>query len=207
MKPTEAIRALAFMANPDELTSNDCSRCDFESGFGSHISRVFSRVFSKRKQAVDTRNTSSTQTDFKLSSSSINMAPSSSKEDNASQNNSECSDKGVCFGTVEVRKYPITIGNNPSVSRGVPHTIEWDHLKDETETHHIDEYERYRPTDERKHGDDLILDGITRAKMLKNLGYTKEELLEGIRKVNEEKILNSCTIMNRSKKTRNSKIA
>ena len=112
---------------------------------------------------------------------------SSTTTKNSDETSQNEENKGVSFGSVEVRKYPITIGTNPSVSRGVPCTLEWDHLEDETEKHNINAYERYRPNEERKHGDDLVLDGITRAKMLKNLGYTKKELLEGIRNVNETK--------------------
>ena len=47
---------------------------------------------------------------------------------------------------------------NPSVSRGVPRTIEWDHLEDETELHHINAYERERPNEERKRGEELLLE-------------------------------------------------
>ena len=87
---------------------------------------------------------------------------------------------------MEVRKYPITIGANPSVSRGVPRTIEWDHLEDETERHHINAYERTYP--ERKRGEELLLDGVTRAKMLQDLGFTKTQLMEGIKKVKQYRI-------------------
>lgn len=36
--------------------------------------------------------------------------------------------KTVNFGRLEFREYPIIMGANPSVSEGVPVTIDWDHF-------------------------------------------------------------------------------
>lgn len=40
--------------------------------------------------------------------------------------------KLVAFSTIEIREYPMTVGDNPSVSRGVPVTIEWNYVRVET---------------------------------------------------------------------------
>mmetsp|Transcript_27801 Transcript_27801/g.31248 ORF Transcript_27801/g.31248 Transcript_27801/m.31248 type:complete len:194 (+) Transcript_27801:133-714(+) len=175
MKANEAISALAFLSDPEELVSsdpvnNDASR---EGGFLDTLTNSISNLGKKT-----------------LSGSSL-VATSQSSSKKVSVNTTETTDtsnsKGVGFGTVEVRKYPIMIGTNPAVSSGVPHTIHWDYLKGETEKVQIDQYERERPTNERKHGGDLVLDGITRAKMLKNVGYTKKELVDGMIAVGETK--------------------
>jgi len=175
MKANEAISALAFLSDPEELVSsvpvnndNDARR---EGGFLDTLTKEFSFRLGKQKRLSD----SSLVVDTSQSSSKkVSEITTETTDMNASHS------KGVGFGTVEVRKYPITIGTNPAVSSGVPHTIHWDHLKGETEKVHIDQYEREHPTHERKHGGDLVLDGITRAKMLKNVGYTKKELVEGM---------------------------
>jgi len=199
MKANEAISALAFLSNPEELitvTSCTSSNNDVEnnnnnngiskddsigSNIGGKIARVFQKVFSDPNL-----------TNLNLSGSASNTSLqkiSNSTNDITALTSSSSENKGVCFGTVEVRKFPITIGDTPSCSSGLPHTIEWDHLKDETEKFHIDQYERDRPVDGRKHGDDLVMDGMTRAKILKNLGYTKQQLLEGMKQVTETKAM------------------
>ena len=170
MKPEEAIRALAFMSNPEELTVSQDSSLPKEvrdDGFGRGVRGRLTNFLSER---------------------SLNLYSMKDPNSNTCSTTTPDSDeKGVSFGVVEVRKYPITIGVNPSVSRGVPRTIEWDHLEDETELHHINAYERERPNEERKRGEELLLDGLTRAKMLRDLGYTKTELMEGIRQTKEAK--------------------
>jgi len=176
MKPNEAISALAFLSDPEEFialsdpvnnkvhqNNIDTSR---EGGLLDTLTNIFTSFLNKN------------DLEKKTLSSSLSTATSSESSDTR-RNNS----RGVAFGTVEVRKYPIMIGTNPSTSSGIPHTISWDHLKDETEKVHIDQYERERPTNKRKHGDDLVLDSITRAKMLKNVGYTKQKLIDGIKEL------------------------
>ena len=151
------------------------------SNIGGKIARVFQKVFSDPNLANLNLSGSASNTSLQKISNSTN--------DITALTSSSSENKGVCFGTVEVRKFPITIGDTPSCSSGLPHTIEWDHLKDETEKFHIDQYERDRPVDGRKHGDDLVMDGMTRAKILKNLGYTKQQLLEGMKQVTETKAM------------------
>ena len=176
MKPEEAIRALAFLSNADELTSVPESIVIPDSdGFGSGLRGKLTKLVSER--ALDLYAMS---TDSKTLSKTTSSTAASDSETGGS------SYKSVSFSVVEVRKYPITIGANPSVSRGVPRTIEWDHLEDETERHHINAYERTYP--ERKRGEELLLDGVTRAKMLQDLGFTKTQLMEGIKKVKQYRI-------------------
>ena len=184
MKPEEAIRALAFMSNPEELTMTQESSLPKEvrdDSFGRGVRGRLTQLISEKSLDLY-----SMKEPWHTNNNCTN--PDGSSKKGTSSTTSPCSDeKGVSFGIVEVRKYPITIGMNPSVSRGVPRTIEWDYLEDETELHHINAYERERPNEERKRGEELLLDGLTRAKMLRDLGYTKTELLEGIRRTKEAK--------------------
>lgn len=194
MKPAEAISALAFLSNPEKLVAADenpeVKDTSFLCGIHDTIARKLSRALTEAKinlHSVKAGSSTSSLMDNNSGKKNSTLSSSSLPSTTTKSENSREDNKGVCFGTVEVRKYLITIGMNPSVSSGIPCTLEWDHLEGETEKHNINAYERCRPNEERKHGDDLVLDGITRAKMLMNLGYTKQELLEGIRNVNETK--------------------
>jgi len=225
MKPEELVRALAFLANPEELinpylaiTKPEIRDDSFGEGFCAIVVRVIVEMLSEEsldlygieKGEDEYVNTQTSLKNLEDQNSSTAIASSSSSSLSLSTKSKISSsvklqkqqsvrgvhdsfsiqEKGVCFGTVEVRKYPITIGMNPSVSRGIPTTIEWDYLKNETETKHINAYERERPSEDRKHGDDLVLDSITRAKILENQGYTRVELLEARREMNEWKTRN-----------------
>jgi hypothetical protein len=99
----------------------------------------------------------------------------------SSSKGSDASVKSVRFSTVEIREYPITIGDNLSVASGVPHTIEWDHLQEETRKMNVNQYERKRPTQRRRQGESLILDPQTREQRLRSVGYTTQDFLDAIR--------------------------
>ena len=207
MKAEEAVRALAFLSNPEELTTPPFSSLlkenrddSFGGSFRGKLTKSLTRLLSEKAldlfSITDNGNNRNRNINRNNSKCNNNNNPEAGTDstcttpedsDNGNFSSCHCSDNkaGVCFGTVEVRKYPITIGANPSVSRGVPRTIEWDHLEEETECHHINVYERERPNENRKRGEELLLDGVTRAKMLRDLGYTKTQLLEGIRRVKE----------------------
>jgi hypothetical protein len=93
--------------------------------------------------------------------------------------NSDASVKSVRFSTVQVREYPITIGDCLCVSDGVPHTIEWEYL--EEHKMNVNQYERTRPTQQRRQGDSLILDSHTREQRLRSVGYTTQDFLDVVR--------------------------
>eukprot|EP00531_Pseudo-nitzschia_arenysensis_P011685 CAMPEP_0116122774 /NCGR_PEP_ID=MMETSP0329-20121206/4393_1 /TAXON_ID=697910 /ORGANISM="Pseudo-nitzschia arenysensis, Strain B593" /LENGTH=222 /DNA_ID=CAMNT_0003616643 /DNA_START=117 /DNA_END=785 /DNA_ORIENTATION=+ len=189
MKPEEAIQALAFLSNAEELTMSYEASLPVEvrdNGFGKGVRGRLAKLLSEKSLDLYSMKDPG-QGNNSNNNPNNNNQDASSKKGTCSTTTPDSDEKGVSFGVVEVRKYPITIGMNPSVSRGVPRTIEWDHLEDETELHHINAYERDRPNEERKRGEELLLDGLTRAKMLQNVGYTKTELLEGIRRTKEAK--------------------
>lgn len=65
--------------------------------------------------------------DSKSNSNSSNSTTSGSAIQRTSRRH-----RSVRFSTAEFRYYPITIGDNPSVTSGVPLTIGWDHWKEAT---------------------------------------------------------------------------
>lgn len=87
--------------------------------------------------------------------------------------------KGVTFSVVEVKEYPYTIGSNPSVSGGIPLTVEWDssHFVQVP----IDEHERIR-VPERRNMVELKIPKDIRIDMLLNAGHTIKEISSEIKK-------------------------
>ncbi|KAG7339594.1 hypothetical protein IV203_025066 [Nitzschia inconspicua] len=95
-------------------------------------------------------------------------------------NNSSCcrknhNNKNVSFSTIEIRDYPMTIGDNPAVSRGVPITIEWAFTSVKTIPVSV-----LDPTFPHRREDSLVLSSLERARILKDLGYSKLELKEAV---------------------------
>jgi hypothetical protein len=109
-------------------------------------------------------------------SSSTDSGSSSSSSCDVSSHGSSSSQqqtKKVRFCMLEVRKYPTTIGEGRP-SRGVPALqMGWDHI--EQTTTHIDAFERQRQH-QRRHGEELLIDSITRGQILRSLGYSRDEL-------------------------------
>ena len=205
MKPVELVSALAFVCHPDEFTKPDsCNRkgdegeCDTDNDCVNNnvgpihtIARVFKKAFSESHLTSSVTSVASCNSTSNTSNAMKNKKTRSLRDPGTSTGGGGSIDGGIgkdCrFGTVEVRKYPITIGQNPAVSSGIPLTMEWDLLQNETEKCGIDQYERDHPAEFRKRGNDLVLDGLTRATMLKELGYSKEQLLEGLKQVDDVK--------------------
>lgn len=89
-------------------------------------------------------------------------------------------DKSVRFSSVDVRDYTLCLGDNPSVTRGVPISLDWDYGK--AHSYEIDAYERDR-CDDRRDSDDLKLPSLQRVQMLKRLGYSRGEINERVKEV------------------------
>lgn len=77
----------------------------------------------------------------------------------------------VSFKDVEIRKYPIILGDNPACSSGVPVTIDWTH--DEGRIQKIEDYENSHAP--RKDIFEMYLSAKARIQML-NDDYSKEEM-------------------------------
>lgn len=90
--------------------------------------------------------------------------------------------KGVTFSVVELKEYPYTIGSNPSVSGGIPLTVEWEscHFVQVP----IDEHERIR-VPERRSMVELKIPKDIRIDMLLNAGHTIKEISSEI-KINDK---------------------
>ena len=83
--------------------------------------------------------------------------------------------KTVRFETVEIIECPITIGDNPSVSSGVPLTIEWDCQKRTKLA--LDFFEKHRPP-RRTNKKLLRIKSKQRERLLRKIGFTLQEIDE-----------------------------
>lgn len=89
-----------------------------------------------------------------------------------------CSDdlerKSVAFTTIEVRTYPIILGDNPSVSSGPPFTIDWDH-QDVVQIN-LSDYEQLKPV--KRTRKEIALTARARESWLRAEGYARSEIEE-----------------------------
>lgn len=85
----------------------------------------------------------------------------------------------VSFKNVEIREYPITIGDNPSVSTGPPITIGWEPQDEQVAD--IDEYESHRPI--RRQSSEMAVPKVLREDIILNAGVSAEDLTKFTRDV------------------------
>lgn len=86
----------------------------------------------------------------------------------------------VSFSKVEIREYPIIIGDNPSVSNGAPLTIAWE-PQDQVSAA-LDEYENNRPP--RRAYTEMSMPKIVREDMIRSAGISRGEIRRVTRDVN-----------------------
>jgi hypothetical protein len=109
--------------------------------------------------------------------------PNGDDESTTTTDEGSSSHQHVGFSTVEIREYPIQIGDNPSVTRGVPITIGWDHCS--SYTLNLDDFELVRPA--RRLKPQLKMESLDRIRMLKAMGYSRQDIQQEVRKVNVDR--------------------
>ncbi|KAL3924348.1 MAG: hypothetical protein SGILL_001100 [Bacillariaceae sp.] len=106
----------------------------------------------------------------------------SSKEEDCDTDDEDNNDNTsrIKFSTISIRSYAMILGDNPSVSNGVPVSIGWDH-QDEV-TCDIQEYESSRS--ERRERTQLLLPSSIRAQLAMESGSSRRDLQGAQRRVN-----------------------
>lgn len=99
---------------------------------------------------------------------------SSSLSSNISSS-SDSSKKSVSFSCVEVREYNVTLGDNPACSAGPPISLGWTYKDEERQDLYAHEAKRYIKRRRRKKKD-LRLSANLRKKILKELGFTNDDI-------------------------------
>jgi hypothetical protein len=79
----------------------------------------------------------------------------------------------VSFGNVQIREYPIVLGDNPGGSSGPPLSIEWTHQSESSVP--LDAYEQDRPN--RRDRAEMCMPAFLRVKMLQEAGYSRAEIV------------------------------
>jgi hypothetical protein len=113
----------------------------------------------------------------------IEEPPDDDDESTSTTDGCSSSHQHIGFSTVEIREYPIQIGDNPSVTRGVPITIGWDHCS--SYTLNLDDFELVRPA--RRLKLQLKMESLDRIRMLKAMGYSRQDIQQEVRKVNADR--------------------
>mmetsp|Transcript_33235 Transcript_33235/g.80348 ORF Transcript_33235/g.80348 Transcript_33235/m.80348 type:complete len:254 (+) Transcript_33235:90-851(+) len=85
-------------------------------------------------------------------------------------------DTKVRFHSVEVREYPIILGDNPSCNIGPPLTIGWEPNSVLGKITPLDDFENLRSRQRRNHLQELKLPSAHRNDMLKKLGFSEREI-------------------------------
>ena len=89
----------------------------------------------------------------------------------------DASSTSLRFGTVTIREYPMVVGDNPSVTKGVPVTIAWEHLSEVSidcikyETVRIKNSEKGR----KRNMQEMRMTAMYRFNVLKELGFSVQE--------------------------------
>jgi len=97
----------------------------------------------------------------------------------------------VAFSDMEVRSYPLILGDNPSVSYGPPVCLDWKH--ESVENVSIDFYEENRGR--RRKMSEMNLNYYARMDLLKESGYTEEEIKNADRSASRTKLKREITRM------------
>ena len=88
--------------------------------------------------------------------------------------------KSVSFKAIEIREYPMRPGDNPSVTTGVPITIDW--CYDGELTCSVDDYEEHKSAP--RSMAQLRMPSKHRDAMMKRLGFSSREINQGVKAAN-----------------------
>jgi len=101
--------------------------------------------------------------------------------------------KRVQFSTIEIREYPIVLGDNPAVSHGPPLSISWEY--DVLIKCNVDDYERHYCNDHyRRRGSELRIPYKIRNCTLHDMGYSNYEIKSTMKEVQKLQLQRSRTV-------------
>ena len=86
------------------------------------------------------------------------------------------------FSTIQIREYPITLGNNPGGVEGPPITLDWVHDEEKTQLIPLEEYEENRP--QRRNECELYMPEYLRRWRLLERGVTMKEMKKATKEAN-----------------------
>jgi hypothetical protein len=84
-------------------------------------------------------------------------------------------ERTVRFGSIRIREYAMTLGDNPCVSIGPPVMLSWECTAKEETSQPIEDFEKTR-VGKRRHKHRLLLNYYQRHAILESAGMTKQEI-------------------------------
>jgi hypothetical protein len=160
-----------YTNKPIQMAPFSCSMTSTDMRTNHDLPRTV--VLTSPRGGHDTNMSTDRRTYFKRKSSMKSLDYSSGSHD-----------KSVNFSNVAIRDYSICPGDNPSVSRGVPLSLDWGY--DQEKSQDIDDFELDR-SGSRRANDDLKLPSLQRVQMLKHNGYSRGEINERVKEVERVK--------------------
>ena len=103
-------------------------------------------------------------------------------------------ERKVSFSSVEIRQYNRILDDNPACTSGPGISIGWEYNSSFTRNIDLSEYERLRKPYRVKYV--LPLPRRLREYILLDLGYTKEDIAESVRRINKIKFNRTQTVNN-----------
>lgn len=98
-------------------------------------------------------------------------------------NNTPRIKRNVSFSNISMRNYPLTLGDNPSVSYGPPTTLDWEF--EEAGELSLEDYENNRAP--RRRPREMVLNYYQRKAILEQNGCSEEEIKRGKRQAERAK--------------------
>jgi len=89
------------------------------------------------------------------------------------------------FAFLEVREYPMVLGDNPSCCEGPPVTLDWAHDPKTMFILDVDTFEKLRG--ERRPTSQMILSRSVRERSLLKIGFSKKDMVEVVRQIRKDK--------------------
>jgi len=87
------------------------------------------------------------------------------------------------FSTLEIREYPITLGDNPGGAQGPPISLGWKHNKRRTQVIQLEEYEDKRPQ-RRSRKEMHMADDIRRCRLIREKGVSAKDINKATKAAN-----------------------
>merc|ERR1712238_577153 len=93
--------------------------------------------------------------------------------------------KVVRFSTVNIREYNVCLGDNPSVARGAPISLDWQY--GEEISHVVGDYEQQQQQLKHDRTTELKRSSLERIQLLKQIGYSRKEIQQATHRVQKNK--------------------
>lgn len=103
--------------------------------------------------------------------------------------------KEVCFASVQVRQYPVILGDNPSCTSGPPVTLGWNYDTDSSLSCTVDEWESGRNSTRRLR-EEIRVPSSVRMEWLLDAGFTPTQVSEAIQDVQKHQRRRQSSIEN-----------